>query len=183
MAEAEKSIQLKARGRIIAFEIRPRRFGFVVLEVATLLDWGVRNFGTLGLSDVGPERKEIAHLMAFYRPTAVVFRKRIATLSPDARAIIRNSQQVVASEATRHSIPVRTVSAALVSKFFATHGCGPKHERAALVADWFEELRWNVPPRRKAWEPERQNAVVFDAAATGIAFLGTQESQSQVGSL
>ena len=67
---------------------------------------------------------------------------------------------------------VRWIPAKTVRAFFADHGAATKHAVASLLAEWFEELTWQVPAKRKPWQSERYNTLMFDALATGMAFLG-----------
>jgi hypothetical protein len=142
-----------------------------VIEGRALLDWGVRGCNAEDSPALEELCKKIARLMAFYRPAAVIFRKRLCALSNHAHAMIRHYQRMVRSEAARHSIPVCIVNAPQIRTFFVAHGCSNKHERAALLGEWFEELHWKVFPARKPWESEPHNTLIFDAAATAIVFL------------
>lgn len=154
----------------MALEIRPRRFGFVVLEgVSTLLDSGVRRYG--GEAQALTIRK-IADLMTFYQPAAIVMCRRRAASLPQVAAVPSRVMSMVRSEARRRLIDIRIVSTEQVRTFFAAHGGKTKHAIASTLADWFEELIWKLPPKRKAWQSERYNTLIFDAAATAMAFIG-----------
>ena len=45
---------------------------------------------------------------------------------------------------------------------------GQAHE---ALAEWFEDLAWKPPLRRKPWQHEPHNTVIFDALATAVVFL------------
>jgi hypothetical protein len=152
-------------------EIRSQYFGFVVLEgVAQLLDWGMKRYPSafdLGSTAFG---MKIASLLDRYRPEVVVARKRRRGVTPDREARL---WETIRSEASHRAIKVRVVSAAAVQSFFAAYGCNSKEQVASVLADWFEELAWRLPARRKVWQHERRSGPVFDAIATAMTFLGS----------
>lgn len=53
-----------------------------------------------------------------------------------------------------------------------------KEPIAATIAQTFPELQWKVPPKRKAWISEGHNMVIFDAAATGLAYLARSDEKT-----
>jgi hypothetical protein len=53
-------------------------------------------------------------------------------------------------------------------------GCESKHSIAVLLAEWFPELALRVPAKRKLWESEPHNALLFDAVAIAVAYLTAQ---------
>src|SRR5438876_11847581 len=59
--------------RILALDLHPRSFGYVVVEgLNTLLDWGVSGYrGKHGAADV-LVRKRLRHLLDLWRPAALV---------------------------------------------------------------------------------------------------------------
>lgn len=78
-------------------------------------------------------------------------------------------------EAKKRSITVRAISAKRVRRFFASRGNVTKHAIASKVAECFDELSPRLPPKRKPWQSEHHNTLIFDAAATAIALLGETE--------
>ena len=77
--------------------------------------------------------------------------------------------------AQRRSIRILSLDAHRIRAFFKQRGCRSKDKTAALLAEWFPELAWRVPPKRKSWQSEPHNALLFDAVATAVTFL-TAES-------
>jgi hypothetical protein len=57
-----------------------------------------------------------------------------------------------------------------IKEFFRPFKANTKHEIASMLARIFPELFWKLPPKRRAWEPERQIMTVFDAVALGFAY-------------
>jgi hypothetical protein len=157
--------------RLLALEIRPQKFGFVVFEGPTrLLDWGVRSY-------VGPRahcratlKKRIQTLLDSYAPVSVVMRWRNGS-SRKQREAIRTAVQTIGIDARSGSIKLRSLNTRAIQQFFAMHGCATKHEIASLLGKRFEELSWKVPKRRKPWHCESYHTCMFDAAATGMTFF------------
>ena len=71
--------------RILALNVHPRSFGFVVFEGPTrLLDWGaksVRGNTRAGRMPLGPK---VAKLLVEYAPTVIVFRRPITKKSGES---------------------------------------------------------------------------------------------------
>ena len=161
---------MAARKRLLALEVRPQRIGFVVLQGASqLLDWGVRAYGKEKSNSPAVGWTKIATLLELYSPTVIVIRRRSsgATTSSATPAVAAK----IAAEARRRSISCRFVSGKEVPRFFARYGGTTKFAVAALLAEWFPDLVWKLPPKRRPWESEHYNTLVFDAAATAMAFL------------
>ena len=158
--------------RLLALEIRPRKFGFVVFEGPTrLLDWGVRSYPGRGTHRRSTVTKRICVLLDLYAPSVLVMRRRDSS-SRKARKVILSAVQAIRTEARSRSVKLQSVDTREIRCFFAEHGCTTKHQIASLLAEWFEELSWKMPPERKAWQSEAYIMLIFDAAATGVAFLG-----------
>ena len=78
----------------------------------------------------------------------------------------------VAAEVRRRSVACHLVTTKEVRRFFRQYGGTTKHEIASILAEWFEGLAWKLPPKRKPWQSEPYNTLIFDAAATAMAFRG-----------
>jgi hypothetical protein len=157
--------------RIIALEIRASKFGFAVLEgPGKLLDWGVRSFAERG-EDLEPAVADrISTLLTFYAPVTVVARDRQHHEAIQQKRIL--TIFATAKQATRkNSARFRILSAAHVRKRFAPDGRITKHEVARILTERFEELSFRLPSRRKAYQSEAPAMLIFDALATGVAFL------------
>lgn len=157
--------------RILALEVRPRATGFVALESPShLLEWGRRRHRAKGAQLASAVAEKMAALMKLYLPSVVIVRAR-KVRSPKARHRIMAILRVVRREAKRRSIEVQTISTRAVRQFFAAHQGTSKHQIATIIARWFPELSWKLPPKRKAWKSEDHRMVIFDAMASGLAFL------------
>lgn len=160
--------------RVLALEVRPQKIGFVVFDGATkVTDWGV-SWTIAKRSRRSIAEAGIRRLLDRYFPAMIVMRPsekpaKTADAVPATLAIIR-------AEARRRSVRCRTVHAPQVKRFYARLGCTTKHEIALLMAEWFEELVWIIPPKRKAWHREHHRTCVFDAAAAGAFVFGTDTS-------
>jgi hypothetical protein len=156
---------MRLKKRILALDIHPKTFGFVVLEgPETLLDWGVRRFRRSATSIDGAERVRLARLLRQYAPSSVVFeRPRRRKIAP-MLAMIRD-------EAGSREVPVRMLAHDTVRASFPEHA--NKHEVAATIATRLPELCNILPPKRKPWKTEPYTLCIFDAAAAGIAHYRT----------
>jgi hypothetical protein len=67
-----------------------------------------------------------------------------------------------------------------VRRFFDQTGSATKHEIASTLAEWFIELAWKLPAKRKPWQSENYQMVIFDAVATGAAFLALKDAMKNV---
>lgn len=158
--------------RLLSIEVRPQRFGFVVLDGTRLLEWGVRGCQPAGESLGIVAGKRLDAVIDLYRPALVLIRKRSLKLSPRAQSGSAAITEAIRSRCGHRSTELRWIAAETVRAFFADQGAATKHAVASLLAEWFEELIWKVPPKRKPWQSERYNTLMFDALATAIAFLG-----------
>lgn len=157
---------------LLALEVRASRLGFAVFEGPTkLLDWGVRSFEKGNKTLTSSVSDRIATLLAFHRPFAVVMRGRVYDSISQRRAFAKIVSSIRA-EAGRNSTKFIVLSARQVQACFAPKGQITKHEIAVILAKRFEELSWKLPQRRKSYQCEAPVMAVFDAAATGVAFLG-----------
>jgi hypothetical protein len=154
--------------RVLAVEIRSRKFGFAVLQGTDLLDWGVRGFpaGAQGLeAAIG----RLVFLLRLYAPSTVTARRTRRVRDESSKRASRVLRRI-RTELKRRSVPFIVIARHDVRKFFAGHGCRTKQQVAAVIADSFGQLKLRLPRLRKPWEPERNIVVVFDALATAVAF-------------
>ncbi len=152
--------------RCLAFDVRPHKFGYVVIEVPTrLVDWGVREF-----ESVDALGNQIADLLQLYRPSVLIVRKFQRDTRRD-RATTRLAIGRVQGEATRMSIPIAFVAEKELKAVFLRYGKETKHDVASFLAECFPELAWKLPPKRKPWETEHWRTPIFDAAALALSYL------------
>lgn len=153
--------------RVVAFDIHPQRFGFVVLEGPLgLLDWGARSFRG-GVNGVHvPMVPKIARILDHYMPEVVLFR---ASQVERIAAAFRE----VTIEARQRGIEVHLVSSSSVAHTFAGRNAN-KHEIALAVTEQFPELGSLLPTKRKPWQSEHYRTTIFDALALSLAYFNRQ---------
>jgi len=54
-----------------------------------------------------------------------------------------------------------------------------KHEIASAIGELFVELVWKLPTKRKPWQSEDHNMVIFDAAALGVTLFAKQDDPTR----
>jgi hypothetical protein len=152
--------------RIIAFDVHPIRFGYVVFEGPDeLLDWGARSFrGGVNAVRV-PAAEKFGVLLDDFAPSAIVLEKRESPSRKLSKIIA-----IVQREARKHHVPVRWVTHRMVKYTFAGHERN-KDEIATVLGERFPELTSRVPPRRRIWQSEDYRMGIFDAAALGLAYF------------
>src|SRR5437899_4174136 len=99
--------------RILALDVRPRSFAFVVFEDSRqLLDWGARSFRR-GVNAVRvPLGPKVMRLLDEYVPEVVILKY---SQTKKVRQIIR----VIRKQARAHKIPVRVLSPRVLQETFA----------------------------------------------------------------
>ena len=153
----------------MALEVRSWKLGFVVFEGAKLLEFGIRRWRA---RDDAPAiaGTKIGRVLTAYQPDTLVIRKRRMPWKY-ARPLTTKLIAGIRREAKRRSIGVKSIPTKVVQDFFGIRGGRTKQAIFAMLGEWFEELTWKVPRKRKRWHSEPHNVVIFDAAATAIAFL------------
>ena len=158
----------KSFSRILALDLHPGRFGYVVLEDSTeLLDWGVRrNYrGTKPWRTVLIQ-KRLSSLLDQWEPSLVVMNE-VTRFSPPIRRLVT----VIRKEARQRKLMVKLIGRAAVGGTFGEGRPIRKDEIASLLAERFPVLRWELPPKRKIWESEHYRMSIFDAAALAVSCL------------
>jgi hypothetical protein len=147
--------------RILALDLHPRCFGYVVVENSSrLLDWGVCSCRRKhGAADVLIQRR-LRQLLDLWRPATLVLRN---PLNKSQRSNTKKDWLLerIVTEAKNRRIIVR-----VHVKSSAEQGKIPtKYENARRVAEHFPVLTRELPPKRRAWESEHYRMSIFDAAA------------------
>ena len=106
------------------------------------------------------------HLLSLYSPSVVVLKNVGNASNAKQRKRVITS---VMHKLVMRSVEVHMVKRADVRQTFRQSGNRNKYEIASTIAQMFPELRQKVPPKRKAWQPERYNAVIFDSVALALA--------------
>ncbi len=160
--------------RILALDLHPRRFGYVVVESpSSLLDWGVcsdrRKHGAGNVL----VRRRLRVLLDLWRPAVLVLH------NPSKKSRKPNSKkdkllERIVTEAGSRRIMVRVPvkSSADQDKILT------KYENARRVAEHFPVLRRELPPKRRAWESEHYRMSIFAAAALAMAQLHAKSAST-----
>ena len=148
--------------RILALDLHPRSFGYVVVESPRrLLDWGVSSYR--GKHDAANVlvRKRLRLLIDLWRPAALVLKNPPRVMQkPNHRR--KGILERIETEARKHRIPVRILEDNPVGSRGERL---TKYEIARRVAERFPVLRRALPPKRQIWESEHYRMSIFDAAA------------------
>src|SRR5438094_553982 len=141
--------------RILALDLRPRSFGYVVFEGPTeLLEWGVRSFRN-GVNEVRvPVYEKLARILDDYAPSTLALKELRAPTKTGSAGKLEKMLLAVQTEAKAHGIAVRVASRKAVRKAFRYVARPTKYTIASALAQSFPELAWKLPPKRKPWESE-----------------------------
>ena len=156
--------------KILAIDLRHRRFGYAVFEGhRSLLDSGLRFYRAVGEAEAAMANKRLKALLKSFSPSAIVI-KRERWDRAQTSLHIRSLIEVMSQVASEHSIPICLIAHDDVRKTFRNLGCETRDETAAALARIFPELVWRVPPKRRAWQSEHPRMAIFDAIALGLAY-------------
>jgi RNase H-fold protein (predicted Holliday junction resolvase) len=158
--------------RVLALDVRSNRIGYAVFEHDSLIDAGITRFKTSG---AGASR--LIFLTRRIQPHVLVLRILSAKSSRNSRrtrAILRAAQRI----AKHFSVRVAFVSEQQIQKRFLQDGASTKYQIAVLVVRSFSCVAWRLPPPRKAWQGEHRNMAIFDAAALGMAYLASPQTNT-----
>ena len=147
--------------RILALDLHPRSFGYVVVESPRrLLDWGVSSYR--GKHDAANVlvRKRLRQLLDLWRPAALVLHNPLKKSRRPNPKKDRLLERIVTETRSRRIIVRVSVERAADQGEILT-----KYENARRVAEHFPVLRRELPPKRRAWESEHYCMSIFDAAA------------------
>ena len=161
--------------RILALDLHPRSFGYVVVESPSrLLDWGVcSDRRKHGAADV-IVRKRLKRLLDLWRPAALVLHNLVKKSRRPNQKKDGLTEWIVAEAKSRRIMvhaPVKS-SADYQGKNLT------KYENARRVAERFPVLTRALPPKRKAWESEHYRMSIFTAAALAMAQLHAKSAST-----
>jgi hypothetical protein len=155
--------------RLLAFDIHPQRFGYAVFEgPENLLDCGAKNFRR-GVNAVCiPFGPKISQLLSEWRPDIVVLRK------PSRGSAAGKMKSILTRVETAH-IKFRLLNQAAIENTFLPSR--NKYERARVITASLPELTYQLPAKRKPWQPEPYQMTVFDAVALGLTHFRQKANQ------
>ena len=164
--------------RILAIDLRPRRFGYALFEgPRTLLDWGICEYLSSGEGRGEIAGRRLAALLRICSPSAVILKTErwdSANTSPSGRSLI----EAISRETSARSIPICLLEQNKLRKTFLNLQCETKEEIASALTRIFPELLWKLPPKRQIWQSEHPRMTMFDAIALGLAYW--QHSSTQL---
>jgi hypothetical protein len=144
--------------RILALDLHPRNLGYAVFENADLLDWGLRKWPPRQLKTAA---RKLRRLFDLWQPMRLVIQEGAPRRVYDmAQAVARNAK-----------VPVVDVRRAVVKDAFRSSKQPSRFDVARAVAARFPELSLRLPVTRKTEDAEPFQLRMFNAAATGMAFL------------
>lgn len=169
---------LKNQKRVLALDVHPRSFGYVVFEgPRQLLDWGVRSYRKTGRSVGTVVKRKLGVLLNDFAPSALVL-KQEETRAEQRNRKLRNILDLIRKEAGSDGIPVRLIRCQGVKKVFGNQCRMTKHQMATLLAELLPDLAWKLPPKRKLWESEDYRMSIFNAAALGVVYFRKPANRS-----
>jgi hypothetical protein len=156
--------------RILAIDLRPRRFGYSVFEGPRfLLDWGANAYPSNGDPEGTVAARRLAALLRFSNPSAVVVKmERWESAKNDS--VVRSMVEAITRETSSRSIPICLVGQNELASTFRDLQCETKYEIASVLTRIFPELLWKLPPPRRIWESEHPRMTIFDAIALGFTY-------------
>jgi hypothetical protein len=146
--------------RILALDIHPRSFGYVVMEGPDkLLDWGVRRSyrKTRNHPEVLVEGR-LRPLLKIWKPGAVVTRIGDRR-NKDVQPLFRHMKKEAGATSF---LPITGTRG-----FYLGLG---KYQRAVEMAMRFPEIGWKLPPKRKLGDSEHYSMSMFEALAIAVAY-------------
>jgi hypothetical protein len=152
----------KSFARVLAVDLHPRHFGYVILEGPDrLLDWGVRR--TYQKTKRHPQvlaREGLCPLLKTWMPDVVITRIR-ERRDKNVRELFRQTTKEVG------------ITPFLLMLEFQDHYLGlGKYGRAVALAARFPEIGWKLPLKRKPWDSEHYSMSIFEALAIAAAYGG-----------
>jgi hypothetical protein len=147
--------------RVLALDLHPRRFGYVVVESPDkLLDWGVRSYRRKGGSTDALIRR-LGSLLELWRPSVLVI-NGTRQISPRTKLLRERFLKGAAAEAMNHRVCIRILKRQPANEQAARQ---PKYEGALAVVQRFPVLAHRMSPKRKPWESEHYSMSIFEALA------------------
>ena len=164
--DATQYLKMPSLTRYLGVDVRPRSFGFVVIENAVVLDSGIRICDRSQFDDCLGQRFD--RILKTYRPSAMIVRG-VRGLPTDSRK--RKVMAAIRRKAKDYDVDVISIGLAAIRIYFGRQNAKTKYQIAKCVATILPELAWKLPRNRRPWEAEHYRMSIFDAAAATIAHL------------
>ena len=155
-----KEIHHHLHTRILALDLHPRSFGYVVMERPgkLLLDWGVRRSYLETKSPPEVLAGRLRSLLKIWLPDAAVTRIGERRRN-DTRALFGQIRKEMGGTLF---VPIMGSRDYYLGR--------SKYERAADIAARFPEIGWKLPSKRRAWESEHYSMSIFEALDTALSY-------------
>jgi len=150
---------------ILALDLHPRSFGYAVFGNAELLDWGLRKWPSRQLKTAG---SRLCRLVELWQPMRLLLREGAP----------RREYAMVEAVARNAQVPLLCVTRNVVQYAFRSSKQPSRFDVARLVAQRYPELGLRLPEVRKLGDAEPFQLRMFNAAATGMAFLHIPHRQA-----
>lgn len=148
-----------------------RGFGFVLNEgPLSPFDWGVKEIR-------GPAKNRqmlrfIESLLDRYTPVVLVLEDWTDDAFPRIDRIIELYESILML-AKRKLITVVRIPMKKIREYFAYRNALTKYEIALHIAKIIPAFSYQIPPVRKIWRSEDARQGLYDAAAIGLAYFGS----------
>ncbi len=140
--------------RILAIDLRHRRFGYAVFEgYRLLLGWGLRVYPAIGEAEAEIVTKRLTALLKLFSPSAIVVtQERWDKAQTSSHMLIL--EEAIIRVAVAHAIEIHSIGQDDVKASFRNLHCDTKYEIASALSRIFPELVWRLPLKRQAWQSE-----------------------------
>jgi len=135
-----------------------------------LLDWGATTPYPLD-GAIQRAKKRFLSLLLMFTPDVVVIRKPLNSKSRDP------IRRLFKQETADRSMPMSLLAQDDIHRAFGTFCTKSKYEIAEALTRVFPELIDKLPPPRDIGDSERRAMFVFDAVATGYAYMKGKTTQ------
>jgi len=164
MGNKVQKTQQTQQTRILALDVHPRSFGYVVVESPKkLLDWGVRR--SYQRTKSHPEvlaRGRLRPLLKIWKPGVVVTRVGDRR-NKDVQSLLRHMKKEAGATSFLRITDTRD--------YYLGRG---KYQRAAEMASRFpDKVGWKLPPKRKLGDSEHYLMSMFEALAIAVQYETT----------
>ena len=158
---------------VLAINPSTRGFGFALFERRhDLIDWGMRK--------ITPRKAtrtllKVNMLFQLYQPGVVVIEDYNGEGSRRSQRVQELIDSIVAL-AQEKGVKTAHFSRASVRACFDPEGAQSKDEIALVLVKQFPELEPRLPKKRKPWQSEDANMVIFDAVALAVTYFRSKEN-------
>lgn len=149
-----------------------RGFAFVLFEgPESPYDWGVREIKEKHRNTKTLEA--IKHLIDRYRPEVLVIEDTVEGRYRRSSRI-KKLYRMLTHLANTEFVDLTRFPQEAVQRYFSGVGARTKYEIAQAIARQIPAFGHRIPPIRKAWMSTDPRQSLFDAAALGLVYYGSQ---------